>query len=355
MRRGKKYAWGPTFDDTRSEYHVRKRLKLCLEQFLPEAASEVGSAPPANIIEAAQKRRKQKRKREEDQSYILPHLRSPSPPTSTMKLAPLLALPQTYTDIMLSPSMRHSLGEDTVETGLQRTAGELLEGEKGLMQALGRLREVLRIRRRDVPDAEPDAPVVNGHSGPDTGSDGPAEESMQVDTQADGDGSSSPARDAALIPPLPHISETDNLWRVTQELLQANPQPTITYASTQPGTAKPTFNPIPTLTPVHRLFVCPTGMTVGAVPNPSHPGLSLDPKHHSYPQTIRYNLDLANQCRAVDDAMERIAELLTDCNEYKERLEEARERVADVARARKKVWAVIKERAGRELDRAEGK
>jgi len=47
--------------------------------------------------------------------------------------------------------------------------------------------------------------------------------------------------------------------------------------------------------------------------------------------------------------------LLADCNEYKERLEEARDRVADVARARKKVWSVVKERAGQELDRAEGK
>jgi hypothetical protein len=43
-------------------------------------------------------------------------------------------------------------------------------------------------------------------------------------------------------------------------------------------------------------------------------------------------------------------ELLVDCNEYKERLEETRDRVADIARVRKRVWSVIKDRTGRELE-----
>jgi hypothetical protein len=367
-RRGKLYAWGPSYDETRSEYRVRTRLKRCLEQFLPDAAADVGTSAPQNILDAAEKRRDRKRRKAEEQEYILPHLRSPSPPMSTTRLAPLLALPQSYTDVMLSPSMRHTLGDDTVETGLQRTAAELLEGEKGLMQALGRLKEVLRVRGRDVPNADGEAPIANG----DVVANGHAEdEVVQADsTGAAGaagaavasaaDGTVSPApKDGTgtggRIPPLPHISDTDNLWRVTQELLQVNPPPTISFTATPTGAAAPPTSPIPTLTPVHRLFTCPAGMTLNSIPNPNHPGFTLQPSHNAYPTTIKYNLDISNQCRAVDDALERVAELLADCNEYKERLEEARDRVADVARARKKVWSVIKERAGLELDRAEGK
>ncbi|RSH83898.1 hypothetical protein EHS25_005142 [Saitozyma podzolica] len=325
-RRGKLYAWGPSYDETRSEYRVRTRLKRCLEQFLPDAAADVGTSAPQNILDAAEKRRDRKRRKAEEQEYILPHLRSPSPPMSTTRLAPLLALPQSYTDVMLSPSMRHTLGDDTVETGLQRTAAELLEGEKGLMQALGRLKEVLRVRGRDVPNADGEAPIANG----DVVANGHAEdEVVQADsTGAAGaagaavasaaDGTVSPApKDGTgtggRIPPLPHISDTDNLWRVTQELLQVNP-----------------------LQLSHSLPLPPA---------PPHPHLPNPDAHARAP-----SLHLA-----VDDALERVAELLADCNEYKERLEEARDRVADVARARKKVWSVIKERAGLELDRAEGK
>jgi hypothetical protein len=56
------------------------------------------------------------------------------------------------------------------------------------------------------------------------------------------------------------------------------------------------------------------------------------------------------QIRAVDDALERIMELLVDCNEYKERLEETRDRVFDISRVRKRVWAAVKERTRTELE-----
>ncbi|WWD22725.1 hypothetical protein CI109_107218 [Kwoniella shandongensis] len=353
MRRGKMCAWGPSFEDAKADQLARKRLKICLEQLLPDAAAEVGAQLPQNIVDSEQKRKTRKRKRTVENEFILPHLRSPSPPVSTTKLAPMLALPQSYTDILLSPSMRHTLGDDSMETGLQRTAGELLEGEKPLMQALGKLKDVCRVLERDVPvvdGVEPPAltngDAVNGH-------DDLSKENAY--------------RDPNHIPPLPHISDTDNLWRVTQELIgppgQAQqpmvPPPTITYSATVPGTAAPpstvTGNPEPVPTPLQRLFTCPSGITLHAVPNPAHPGFAYTPTHALYPQSIKYNLDLSNQCRAVDDALERIAELLADCNEYKERLEEARDRVADVARARKKIWRVVKERAGHELDRGEHK
>ncbi|ODN73835.1 hypothetical protein L202_07359 [Cryptococcus amylolentus CBS 6039] len=339
-RRGKMYAWGPSFEAAKTDQHARKRLKLCLEQFMPGAAAECNAEVPANIVSAEEERGHRKRKRNEEREFILPHLRSPSPPISTARLTSLLALPQNYTDVLLNPAMRHSLGEDGMEQGLQRTAGELLEGEKPLLQALGRLRDVIRVLNRDVPEAAPSTQngvteEVNGH-----------------DTLSQ----SYPHH----IPPLPNISETDNLWRVTQELLsqsgsaQTLPPPTLAYTSTQPGAAAPTPNPTsepePEVTPLQRLFTCPTGITLHAVPNPGHPGYNYPQGHTLHPQTIKYNIDMRNQCRAVDDAWERISELLADCNEYRERLEEARDRVADVARVKKKVWRTVKERAAAEME-----
>jgi len=269
-----------------------------------------------------------------------------------VELAPMLALPRSYLDIVTSPAMRYSLGDDAMERGLQKTATDLLEGEKGLMQALGRLREVLRVRERDVPEgtdaAKPDTPVANGNhvaNGDGTGANGHP------------DGPSGAAAPTEIIPPLPNASETDNLWRVTQDLLQNNnPQPSIEFTVTPEGAGGSSDQPPIKLTPIHRLFTCPSGITLNAIPPPHHPGFqTFNPGHANYPRPVKFNLDLPTQQKAVDDAIERIMELLADCNEYKERLEEARERVGDVARARKMVWKVIKRRAGRELDRMEGK
>jgi hypothetical protein len=358
MRKGKIYAWNPSYEDATARHRTRRRLKVALEEFLPDAAADVGAELPKNLVDSERRKEKKKRKREKEKEWILPHLASPSPPQTTIELAPKLALPQSYIDIMTSPAMRHSLGDDTIETGLQRTAGELLDGEKGLMQALGRLREVLRVRQRDVPGengdgAEKSNKVPNG--------------SHANGIHANGNANSDPmamGRSDDRTLPLPHISDTDNLWRVTQELLHPHPQPTIVFSKTPAGTvvqgaAAASYNQPPgyqahvepsSLTPVHRLFTCVDGITLNAVPHASHPNFAFPPRHPGYPQTVKYNLDLSNQCRAVDDALERIAELLADCNEYKERLEEARARVADVARARKKVWEVVKERASREMD-----
>ncbi|WVQ94207.1 hypothetical protein IAU59_001285 [Kwoniella sp. CBS 9459] len=358
MRRGKMYAWAPQCEDLKSDQLARKRLKLCLEQLLPDAAAEVGAQPPRNILDADKERKKRKRKRGHNDDLLLPHLRSPSPPVSIEQLTPLLALPRTYVDILTSPSMRHTLGDDSMETGLQRTAGELLEGEKPLMQALGRLKDIVRLLSRDVAVApsslKPISPFI--HENEDEAGLSEMKEALAAGSQ----------RDSSLIPPLPHISDTDNLWRVTQELLgptpgsqHALPAPSLSYSVSQPDKVAPPpstpENPVtqPVPTPLQRLFTCPEGITLHAVPHPLHPGLRYPKDHSLHPAEIKYNLDMTNQCRAVDDALERVAELLADCNEYKERLEEARDRVADVARARKKVWKVVKERGGWELDRKE--
>jgi hypothetical protein len=259
--------------------------------------------------------------------------------------------------------MRHSLADDTVEQGLQRTASELLEGEKGLMQALGRLREVLRLRDRDVrkPNGISPAPAngevqTNGnHSslGLDVNGTGPptANGTPEQRSSTPNGSSLNPRNGPERIKPLPHISDVDNLWRVTQELLQGQPPRIISFQVTEPGAADAVSANQPTPTPLQRLFTEPSGMTLKAVPHPSHPGLRLPENHNARPKPVQYNLDLSAQTRAVDDALERISELLADCTEYKHRLEEARDRVADVSRARKKVWSIVKERAGKELDR----
>ncbi|WOO82388.1 uncharacterized protein LOC62_04G005877 [Vanrija pseudolonga] len=356
IRNGKICAWGPSYEASMRKQRTRKRLELCLEQLLPESAAELGIAPPQNIVDSEANRRERKRKRAEEKEFELPHLSSPSPPMTTMELAPMLSIPKSYLDIVTSPAMRYSLGDDSMERGLQQTAADLLEGEKGLMQALGRLREVLRVRDRDVAEGrkKPSQPHANGsHAG--ANGDAPAANGHPDGTPANGQ----PLTDAdydKLIPPLPHVSDTDNLWRVTQEILQNQPPPTIHFTVTPPGAAYPAEPDAPAPpkpTPLQRIFTCPTGITFNADPNAQ---LQQHQRAHGFAaQSIKYNLDLGTQQRAVDDAIERIMELLADCNEYKERIEEARERVADVARTRKFVWKVIKRRAGRELDRMEGK
>ena len=358
-RRGKICAWGPAYEDAQADRHIRKRFKLCLEQYLPTSATDLGIDVPQNIARAEARRKRRLERKEDEKEWVLPHLTESSPPLSTAKLAPTLAIPQTYVDIMLSPAMRHTLGDDSVDTGLQRTTAELLEGEKGLMQACGRLREVLRIRGRDIltkKDIEPK--MANGDHQPNghATADKPAVATTTTglepsSTNAEAGSSAAPIPIRDRIPPLPHISDTDNLWRVAQELLIAQPPPAIQYKTTVPGSAITTSEPQPTPTPVQRLFTSETGLTLSATPHASHPGWQYAPGHPAYPHTVRYNLNMSAQCRAVDDALERIGELLADCVEYKERLEEARDRIADVARARKRVWGVVKERAGAEMDR----
>lgn len=360
MRKGKAYPWAPSFEEAKLEKRSRKRLKRALESVFPDASADLGVPPPANILDAERKRENKRKRRDEDREFQLPHLRSPSPPATTARLAPTLALPQSYTDVMLSSALRHTMADDKMDRGLMDTSSELLESEKGLSQALGRLREVLRIRGRDVP--APAQPIANGDEDDMVPIEHPALGAIKQEPNGTEDlpsRASTPglppvqvnSKGEPLIPPLPRIAETDNLWRVTQELIQSTAYtPDIGFSVTKPGTAAKSQTPytLP-LTPVQRLFCNPAGFTLTSKPSAHNPGFGYPEGHANHPRPTRYNVDLAAQVRATDDALERIMELLVDCNEYKERLEETRDRVADIARVRKKVWTVVKERAGREL------
>lgn len=357
IRKGKVHAWGPAYEDSKLEEHARTRLKRTLEAVFPDAASEIGTVPPPNIVNAESSREAKRVKKEQDSVFRLPHLRSPSPPASTAKLATGLAIPQTYLEVMMNNAMRHTLANDTSDRALASTSSELLDSEKGLTQALGRLREVLRLRERDVVFGKGKLPEIKSvfHPADDII---PSLKTLWMEkTTLTRDG---------FIPPLPRIAETDNLWRVTQELIQSTyPNPRIVYSVTDPTMVPPrtaaststplqtetdTEPPKPIITPIHRLFTHPDGLTLSAE--------QIPPDSPEYPHDFRdvkmtrYHLDMPAQTRAVDDALERIMELLVDCNEYKERLEETRDRVADVARVRKRVWAAVKERTGRELEQS---
>lgn len=423
IRKGKMCAWGPGYEEAEATSRVRKRLKISIDSLLPEAALEAGAPPPNDERARARAAKRRRERAEARQSLVLPHLRSPSPPLSTTRLAPLLALPRSFVDIAISPAMRHTLGEDGVEVGLMKTAGELLEGEKGLIQALGRLREVLRVGERELlqrdaaeleppvrehtpevqPDVEQDASLdvpspkavqpldevemANGErASPKAEEHQPAPSAPETAEQpselveapvADPSPTTAPAGDAVApapeavaeaegvvmtpaaepqetgIPVLPTYVETDNLFRVTTDLLATFPHSQLTYT---PATAPPAGPPSPgatsappTLTPLQKLFVSDKGLILNLTPHPQHPSFAYHPSHPAYPQVQRFHLDPAAQAKATDEAFERIAELLADCGEYAERLEEARERVADVARARKRIWGVVRRRADAEI------
>ena len=445
VRKGKMSAWGPGWEEAEAAARVRKRLKLSIDTLLPEAALEAGAPPPQDERTRARTVKRKRQRLEANNSLIMPHLRSPSPPLSTTRLAPILALPRSFTDIALSPAMRHTLGDDGVEVGLIRTAGELLEGEKSLIQALGRLREVLRVGQRElldrdaaellppvraqseeeVEEMEVDVPLsavaesmANGDALPEQAADstsslaevGPATDEAvlaladpaaiqpeaeakpngQVTEASAAIGAETPAADANAeagsvtatapaadpipgpstevapsndppIPSLPVYIENDNLFRVTTDLMTTFPHFAVNYtpatAPPAPPPAQITGSPVitspPVLTPVQKLFVSDEGLVLTAAPPAGHPQWSYPTSHPGHPHVQRYHLDAAAQAKATDEAFERISELLADCSEYAERLEEARERVADVARARKRVWGVVRRRADFEILNAE--
>lgn len=111
------------------EDRLRARLRLTLSHHLPAslrpASSPRSPSPP-----------------------LLPHLRSPSPPPplSSSSLSYLLSPPRSFTEIVCSPAMRHTFASGHLEDALGRTAGELIEGETGLLKALGRFFEECRER-----------------------------------------------------------------------------------------------------------------------------------------------------------------------------------------------------------------
>ena len=363
-RRGKISSWGLSYEEGKSINRARKRMRLCLERVWGDAAAAIGEPVPKDIIEREERRKQKRQEREEQEQFVLPHLKESRPIKSVAELAHNLRVPNTYLEVMTNPALADTLSQDGAFAGLQETTGDLLDGEKRLLQVLGRLREVMRLREMDVAvidrpektgmveEAADSSPEANGDTGepvdPTSSAQGP------TSVEASKEGQKDPSKE--LIPPLPHISDTDNLWRVKQELIATSVMapPTISYSITEPGTAKPPA-PYPAAsqrepTAMHRLFTHPQGITITADPSPNHHGYAHPTFDRRYPKVIKYNLDMKTQCRAVDDALERVGELLADVLEHKDRLEEVRERVADVGRAKKRIWGIVKARAAEELD-----
>ncbi|KAJ9094323.1 hypothetical protein QFC19_008009 [Naganishia cerealis] len=99
------------------------------------------------------------------------------------------------------------------------------------------------------------------------------------------------------------------------------------------------------LTPLQQLFVTPTGLTTTIGPSPNDPRLGLPTHHPGYPHTTVVRLTPETQKHSVTAALEKIHELASDVAEYVARLQEIRERIANIARARRRVWAIVRERA----------
>lgn len=99
------------------------------------------------------------------------------------------------------------------------------------------------------------------------------------------------------------------------------------------------------LTSLQEIFVTPTGLTTTIGPSPNDPRLGLPITHPGYPHTTVVRLTPETQKHSVTAALEKIYELASDCQEYVARLQEIRERIANVARARRKVWHIVRERA----------
>lgn len=99
------------------------------------------------------------------------------------------------------------------------------------------------------------------------------------------------------------------------------------------------------LTPLQELFVTPSGLITTIGPSPNDPRLGLPITHPGYPHTTVVRLTPETQKHSVTAALEKIYELASDCAEYVARLQEIRERIANVVRARRKVWHIVRERA----------
>ena len=122
----------------------------------------------------------------------------------------------------------------------------------------------------------------------------------------------------------------------------------VTYEPVDPSTQDPEIvdvYPETDLDPLQRLFVTSTGLTTTIGPSPQDPRLHLPLTHPGYPHTTCVRLTPETQKQSVICAMDKIKELASDCQEYVRRLEEIRERLANVGRARRKVWQVVRERA----------
>lgn len=486
-----------------AEQRTRKRFKAALQVAMPSAATEAGQPLAGGALNGDLGRdgnddndsvHGDANNDDDDQEpdYRPLHLRSPSPvPTRSEIIQSLsktgtgpvghhhqLPLPDcqtgmTYLDLATSPAVHYTLGVANKEKALQKTVDDLIHGEKGLVEVLGRLESAIEHAARlpsklalprvsrvaavrewglqhqinatrsnareqvttettspdddmQIDEASPaDHQQQNGvepvaaateASTSSVGNNALANQTTGVGEPSDGQPSRQQTADSAKVdvktdPEHEHgVSGGNNAQTATNapSTLAATPvvadqtptasrrasetgphsSTTATPAAPAPvtaakqaidssflfGTGEPFFVPPgsvvtyeitppvdPTepasstapapapgplhLSPLEKLFVIPTGLDATIGPHPQHPLLHLPSNHPGYPSTTCVRLSPETQKQSCISAIDKVRELATDCQEYVLRLEEIRLRLADVARARRKVWQVVRERA----------
>lgn len=363
------FAWAPMKDDELQVRRVRKRLGGVLKVLLPLASMDAGIElneqerqllaknkrkleleGEAQTAPARLAAKKLRRSEHHSGTSGLRHLRTPSPPPVASEVARTLTFPEppTWLDLATSSAIRYTLGKAHKEKALMRTVDELIQGENPMLGVLGKLKAQLEL----VPATSPRALSANRRVIP-------------LDTPPPANGDVKQEEDVAAGKAPTASASTAGKPALDSSFLFGSGEPffvppgsNVTYepvtdaqardegASAGDDLADATSRPRDlSMTPLQRLFVTPSGLTTTIGPSPTDPRLHLPLNHPGYPHTTVVRLTAETQRQSVTAALEKVRELASDCREYVARLEEVRERMADLSRARRKVWQVIRERA----------
>jgi hypothetical protein len=250
--------------------------------------------------------------------------------------------------------MQHTFASSHLEDALGHTAGELIEGETGLLKALGRFFEECRERgvgRRATDDDDFDGPaakraktstiMAEAPSLQQKGSDPMAVAASSVSTAVGGlDGiASSSLTSLFKSEPSDGATAASPSSSLLLGAAPSNPHKRPSVGGL-PAASLPPPPPGPELSLLERLFITPSGVTYPVLP-PSATGTPAAAGSGG-PPSIHMNVEL--QKETLYRGMDALGELLADSREYVERLEEVRERLAGVGRGRRRVWREIRER-----------
>ncbi len=374
LRKNKIYGWSPSMHEAAAEKRVKKRLKNALQVLMPVACADVGQRWAPDILEA-----NPAKKTGADTPNTEASLEAQQDaPASAEEMADRLAMPvpTTYLDLAMSPSMRYTFGEALKEKALLRTVGDLIEGEMIMLNVLGDLKHEVQSVNRQAMDAEEAIKVAKLEqtvSGTPT-RDVPAGDNVEVAKAAasQGEATSSVRGTAQDV----QMADVEAVAKVESEDVKPKIDPdeppgkapldsTVLLGATEafypPAGSQVTYEPLDQmgnssneiidvypdiqLSALQALFVTTTGLNTTIRPGLGDPRLTLHPTHPQYPQPTVVRLTPETQKNSVDASFEKIKELTSDCNAYVRKLEECRERISNMGRARQRVWDVIRERA----------
>ena len=391
------------------EAKAKKRFKMALHFVLPAAAIEAGQPLKGDELKLEEDDLHKKKKRKTTAPpHLRSPSPVPKREEIVESLSRLGAGPgaqaihqdetvigMTYLDLATSPAVRYTLGVANKERALMRTVDDLIDGETGLKGVLSRLQSALEVAGREpsrlfetkqprerptrasTPDKEVLDEVRDGAQAGEMGQQNGEASAIVVDSVIDTDGAPpavSEVTDATVPPVAPDVKmevEEEAKPKSTQASRQPSMVPVkpaldssflfgsgepffvppgsmVSYEPVDPKSQDPDVldvYPETELSPLQKLFVTQTGLTTTIGPSPNDPRLHLPLTHPGYPHTTCVRLTPETQKQSVICAMDKIKELASDCQEYVRRLEEIRERLANVGRARRKVWQIVRERA----------